>query len=126
LDGSSGWFDFTANLTEGLMRYARGIFRLWLVLSCFWIVAVAAIGYLNWPTVPPEYQKDQAEDCSYPTIVPDLALPPLPCMQAEMDAALVPEKRRALVVNYTELAFIPPALIFVVGVGLTWAFRGFT
>jgi hypothetical protein len=55
------------------------MFRLWLVLSCFWIVAVAAIGYSNWPsstvqqataskddpkaydpkTYVPEYMKDQ-------------------------------------------------------------------
>ena len=55
------------------MRYARGMFRLWLVASCLWIALVATITYSNWPspTVPeqaskydsngnyiPEYMKD--------------------------------------------------------------------
>jgi len=32
------------------MRVARGMFRLWLVLSCLWIATVAAIGYSSWPS----------------------------------------------------------------------------
>jgi hypothetical protein len=100
------------------MRYARGMFRLWLVLSCFWIAIVAIIFYSNWPspTVP-----EQASKSEY---VPEWARDPT---NAFADFVPVDQKPdpSVLVRSAAELAFVPPALIFVVGIGLTWALRGF-
>jgi hypothetical protein len=44
----------------------------------------------------------------------------------DFDAVTARQSAQQLAVTIAKLALIPPALIFVVGVGLTWAFRGFT
>ena len=132
------------------MSYARGMFRLWLVLSCLWIATVAAFGYSNWRTLKqaayvPEFMKDQ-NDPYEKYVLPECGtgnpnnafadfckpkskddppgyVPPWPWeVAAEAEAA---RKAQELAVSTAKLAFIPPALIFVVGLGLSWAFRGF-
>ena len=123
------------------MRVARGMFRLWLVLSCLWIAAVASIGYSNWPTAQqayvPEFMKDDASD-HYAQYLrgedtsahnwwdkfADLGSSAISGAQGG-HASTVQQSARQLAVATAELALIPPALIFIVGIGLTWALRGF-
>jgi hypothetical protein len=154
------------------MRIARGMFRLWLVLSCLWIATVATIGYSSWPsstvqqaatskdsktsaddvlppckdndpnpfadfcrkdpkdnaddskTYVPEYMKDASKDDpnwwdSTPELGPSAISVPAQRGNAQQSA-------QQLAVSTAELALIPPALILIVGIGLTWAFRGFS
>ena len=44
---------------------------------------------------------------------------------AEIEATLAEAKARELAISTAKLAFVPPALILLVGLSLTWAFRGF-
>jgi len=166
------------------MRVARGMFRLWLVLSCLWIATVAAIAYSSWPsstvqqaatsnskTYVPEYMKDASKDPKADdskTYVPEWAKdqdpnnsktsaddvlplckdvdpnnfyadfcrlgtpsrlfdPAREIAEALKGDAVNAQQQSAqqLAVTTAKLALIPPALIFIVGIGLTWAFRGF-
>jgi hypothetical protein len=147
------------------MRVARGMFRLWLVLSCLWIATVAAIGYSSWPSTSKDPKaaydsKTSADDDfnSKMTILDQASkgtLPPLPDLKDESlppedpnnsktypgpvpeylkhqdsnnpfaDAVNAQQSAQQLAVTTAKLALIPPALIFIVGIGLTWAFRGF-
>jgi hypothetical protein len=43
----------------------------------------------------------------------------------DFDAVNAQQSAQQLAVTTAKLALIPPALIFIVGIGLTWAFRGF-
>ena len=151
------------------MRVARGMFRLWLVLSCLWIATVAAIEYSSWSSSTVQQAatskdpkahdpKTSADDDlnSKMTILDQASkgtLRPLPDLKdASKDsgeapnnpnwwdsseelgssAIAVPKAVHAStgatgdsVVTTAELALIPPVLIFIVGIGLTWALRGF-
>ena len=57
----------------------------------------------------PEYLKDQTDDPYARYVQPEYP---------KRDVG-------SLAINLAELAFVPPALTLIVGIGLTWAFRGF-
>jgi hypothetical protein len=79
------------------LRVARGLFRLWLVLSVLWIGGVVLA---KWSTL---ISADWGEILN---VAPWEEVPPW-----IFSAAL--------------LAFVPPALLLAFGSALAWAFRGF-
>jgi hypothetical protein len=83
-------------------RIARGLFRLWLVLSVLW---VAGVGIYAW--------------WSFPMEVPPWA--------ASVPGAesLLAEDRRSAIWDASLLAVLPPAFVLALGSALVWAFRGF-
>jgi hypothetical protein len=134
------------------------MFRLWLVLSFFWVAIVAAIGYSNWPssipqteqatgkdpkaydpkTYVPEYLKNEDPNAYVPEFMkedpyekyvhPDLDAPKTDRFAGalkDFDAVKAQQSAQHLAVTMAELAFVPPALILLVGLSLGWAFRGF-
>jgi len=128
------------------MRVARGMFRLWLILSCLWMATVAAIGYSSWPSSTVQQAATSKDPKAYPGPLPeylkDETLPPEDPNNAFADfprpgtsrfaealkdfsAVNAQQSAQQLAVTTAKLALIPPALIFIVGIGLTWAFRGF-
>jgi hypothetical protein len=79
------------------LRVARGLFRLWLVLSVLWV------GVVTWWTFP-----------SALSMLLDPEVPPWAV-----------EPARDAVWFATLLALIPPAFVLALGAALLWAFRGF-
>jgi hypothetical protein len=97
------------------LRVARGLFRLWLVLSVLWIGGVGILASHEWayiPSIPsicetPANERSEDLDCSWP-------------------ARVVTDKGQREVIQWgITLALVPPALLLALGSALVWAFRGF-
>jgi hypothetical protein len=96
------------------LRVARGLFRVWLVLSVLWI---AGVGVMEWRTFVYEYRDvDVCEELEAPA--PGSCLP-------RSYADWVNPNSRARFRFALALAFVPPAFVLVLGSALVWAFRGF-
>jgi hypothetical protein len=98
------------------LRVARGLFRLWLVLSVLWI---GGVGIAKWRTfIYPEVVV--CEEVEAP--------PPGSCLPRSIILLLDPEwdkDRRAAFQFTLVLALVPPAFVLALGSALVWAFRGF-
>jgi hypothetical protein len=113
------------------LRIARGLFRLWFVLSVLWIISVVA---LAWWVFPPAGSLDpRAAECAGKTddecaeILQRLGRNPF-------DAYVYPDvppavdfiaKQRSAIRFAAGAALIPPITAFVLGFALSWAFKGF-
>src|SRR6266566_1180069 len=101
------------------LRVARGLFRLWLVLSLLWI---GGVGIVTWQTFPenelpsmcdlPANERPKEFDCSWLARVKD-------------QVVYTDWEQRAAVQSGILLALVPPALVLALGSALLWAFRGF-
>jgi hypothetical protein len=108
------------------LRVARGLFRLWLVLSVLWIGGVAVETWRHLPVdliltpgkVPPgEFDPDEYLARDLPDFEPS---------NPSKQYVLVHDKERRLAIWHASLlAFLPPAFVFALGSALVWAFRGF-
>jgi hypothetical protein len=104
------------------LRVARGLFRLWLVLSVLWIGGVAFVTWRDFPEEPwglhdPIVEETAPAASSKPRsdqFNPD-----------EYLAFKAAEERRSAIWHASLLAFLPPALVLALGSALVWAFRGF-
>ena len=92
-------------------RVARGLFRVWLVVSVMWICAAGAVTW--WATwdpwgvvseTPPDWAKPEPGEPGPHVLSPDVL---------------------SRVQTTAEIALIPPALTLVFGAALGWAIRGF-
>jgi hypothetical protein len=88
------------------LRVARGLFRLWLVLSVLWIGGVAVE---TWWTFPPNEWVDYETGLRAPYQIRDMFDDPA----------------RAAIRFASILALVPPALLLALGSALVWALRGF-
>jgi hypothetical protein len=95
------------------LRLARGLFRLWLVLSVLWI---GAVGVYEWWTLPAGSLQQALiwGPCEGPPTPPD-ELQRAPWLIAQCE-----DVRSASL-----LALLPPAFAFALGSALVWALRGF-
>jgi hypothetical protein len=109
------------------LRVARGLFRLWLVLSVLWI---SGVGVVTWRTFPwiPEWA---IEKCERP-FDPDAYLAGKPqkegCSWLEWVKAqpvMEDKDQRAALQLAILLALVPPAFVLALGSASIWAFRGF-
>jgi hypothetical protein len=100
-------------------RVARGLFRLWLVLSVLWI---GGVGVMTWQTLPSS--SDQAVELELQTLEKKtprgFRLPPWEAYSLAHKAVLYRHLWDASV-----LALGPPVFLLALGSGLLWAFRGF-
>ena len=90
-------------ISDMALRVARGLLRLWLVLSVLWI---GGVGTITWPNV-------QLDDWVLPS---GFVLP------GEVEAE---NERRTAIQSAVLVAFLPPALVLALGSALIRAFRGF-
>lgn len=108
------------------LRLARGLFRLWLVLSVLWIGGVGVVTWLTFPEEPwglhdPVVEQNLPEfDPSKPYVVL-----PKGASQADELARAAAGERRSAIWHGSLLAFLPPAFVLALGSALVWAFRGF-
>ena len=98
------------------LRVARGLFRLWLVLSVLWI---GGVGVMTWREYPDDWLRICAEG---EPPGPGRCLPPLPpgYVIASKPFWADPAIHRGIV-----LAVVPPAFVLALGSALIWAFKGF-
>jgi hypothetical protein len=99
------------------LRVARGLFRMWLVLSVLWI---GGVGFVTWQTVPsPRFE-------NHATVMRQ----ELPSIE-EANRAIEADNRANKALLYKHLwhasvfAIAPPAFLLALGSALVWAFRGF-
>jgi hypothetical protein len=104
------------------LRVARGLFRLWLVLSALWIGVVGFVTGQTFPVMPewatlssicdvPANERSEDWDCSWLARVKD---------RLDLD-----KEQRAALQSAILLALLPPAFMLAVGSALVWAIRGF-
>jgi hypothetical protein len=105
------------------LRVARGLFRMWLVLSVLWI---GGVGYVTWSRAP-VYDFDWVMPSELPTIEEankrSKPFDPDWWLRERRD-----EERRAAIKAIWHaglLALLPPAFLLALGSALVWAFRGF-
>jgi hypothetical protein len=96
------------------LRVARGLFRLWLILSVLWI---GGVGIAKWRTfIYPE------------VVVCEEVEAPAPGSCLPRSFVLDPQwkkDRRAAFQFALVLALVPPAVLLALGSALVWAFKGF-
>jgi hypothetical protein len=103
-----------------VLRVARGLFRLWLVLSVLWI---GGVGIATWWTFPEDNpivrdicaKANDAEQCA--GLLRAAGKNPF--------EAFDPEERRTAIQFASIEAFVPPVFVLALGSALVWAFRGF-
>jgi hypothetical protein len=110
------------------MKWQRGLFRLWIVLSACWIVAVGSFTWSTLPrdeeVVPPGYVVDF--DKPLPTLPHWDPLDPKPPFDPNQpytiirSAERIEQIKRAVVV-----AFAAPSIVLILGTALAWVVRGF-
>jgi hypothetical protein len=103
------------------LRIARGLFRLWLVLSVLWI---GATGTVVWFTLSPA-KETASEALQFDPSQPYEVLPPGYVIDPFDPNKFAASKRTEAIKIGTELALIPSVLVLVIGSALGWAFRGF-
>ena len=99
------------------MRIARGLFRLWLVLSVLWI---AGVGIVTWQWLP-------ADKIIWPGDPPRAVFDPNYYLADRSKPYLKSRdiERREAVHFAVVLALLPPAFLLALGSALLWVFRGF-
>jgi hypothetical protein len=96
------------------LRVARGLFRLWLVLSVLWI---GGVGVVTWQTFPEDWGAND----------PIVERPSAP--STGMFDDLIPkhgDKERWEAIRLASvIALLPPAFVLALGSALVWALKGF-
>jgi hypothetical protein len=100
------------------LRVARGLFRLWLVLSMVW---VAGVGVHTWRTFPSYEPYVYDSDTFLGELRGDIA----PRFPAREEPAVVAVVKRHAVIQSVIRAVVPPFFVLALGSALVWAFRGF-
>jgi hypothetical protein len=119
--------------TKMALKFARGLFRLWLVFSVLWVGGVAIT---TWRTLPadvwmvgsPDGEPRQLSDAEVMAL--PQPTPPRPEIVDPFDPTkpyqVIKEKERQTAIQSAVLfAALPPAFILAFGSALSWAFRGF-
>jgi len=99
------------------LRVARGLFRLWLVLSVLWI---AGVGIVTWQWLP-------VDKIIWPGDPPPAVFDPGYYLADHSKPYVVSRdiERREAIHFAVVLALLPPALLLALGSALLWVFRGF-
>jgi hypothetical protein len=99
------------------MKWQRGLFRLWLILSVCWLVAVGASTWATLPEVPgwaKEEKGDIVQGSSSREFDPK-----------EFEAFKTSAERTERIKYAAVLAFAPPLIVVVLGAAFAWAITGF-
>jgi len=108
------------------LRVARGLFRLWLILSVLWVAGVAFMAWEKFADIDRlETQAIGKSDTSIPRPRgpwDDYADPMAPPVVSKTAAE---ERRTAIWGDGIRIAFLPPVFVLALGAALVWAFRGF-
>jgi hypothetical protein len=110
------------------MKWQRGLFRLWIVLSVCWIVAVGAFTWVMLPAddwVPvSESPTDQAGSQNNNT-ADDKFEPSKPTFDPSKPFYVPVSETAELFKKAAVLALVPPTIILALGAALAWTINGF-
>jgi hypothetical protein len=105
------------------LRVARGLFRLWLVLSVLWI---GGVGYVTWQHFPVDLTVTPGKAPSAEFDPDEFLARTAPDFDPSKPYVVVRDKERRDAIQFASLlALIPPAFVLALGSALVWAFRGF-
>jgi hypothetical protein len=124
------------------LRVARGLFRLWLVLSVLWVGGVATMTWWTWPVdicVTPPGGPHACDENDVIGVGPNFDPPTKetnpppsgfvidkPQFDPSKPYRLPHDEQRHAAIRFAGLlAFAPPVLVLALGSALVWAFRGF-
>lgn len=104
------------------MNYKRGLFRLWLVLSIFWIAGVAVAYGFNIVK-----HHNELSRISSPERFDSQSEPPTERQKlvTELKTRQLNFKINGLIKSSAIVALMPPIILFLFGVSLMWAIAGF-
>jgi hypothetical protein len=110
------------------LRVARGLFRLWLVLSVLWIGGVAVVTWRSLPEdefiLPSERGPAAPSTGMFDDLIPKRET--VRAFDPSKPYTKVREKERWEAVRLASVvALLPPAFLLALGSALVWAFRGF-
>jgi hypothetical protein len=110
----------TSVCTDGFrhmaLRVARGLFRLWLVLSVLWI---GGVGYVTWQTMPSA--DGWAVNREVERLDTEMKRQNIEIARWEM----YKRAHNSLLWHASVIALAPPAFALALGWALVWALRGF-
>lgn len=96
------------------MQWGRGLFRLWVLLSCLWLIVAGAVAVVDWrdhgTPMPAEYCKDVE-----PNRVEG-------CEEGQRKAIAETNNRRIVTVA---IVTMPPLVVLILGIALCWVISGF-
>jgi hypothetical protein len=96
------------------MRWGRGLFRLWVVVSVFWLVAAGAFAAVDWRDhpmpIPPEFCKH---------IEPDRVAG---CEKGQTSGREEVTTRRQITIA---VVIAPPLVLLIIGLAMWWVMIGF-
>jgi hypothetical protein len=101
------------------LRVARGLFRLWLILSVLWI---GGVGIHAWRTLAPVKVEPVAILQAY-AIWKNCSGEPPRDNELEVAPWVIAQCKEIRFASL--LAFLPPAFLLALGSALLWALRGF-
>ena len=106
------------------LRVARGLFRVWLVLSVLWI---GGVGVMTWGTFPAEDPRRAAlpSICDIPPNQRSKEWSEFDCSWFYRLKEHFDPNQRAVLQTAVFLVLIPPAFVLALGSALVWAFKGF-
>jgi hypothetical protein len=97
------------------LRIARGLFRLWLVLSVLWVGAVVAVVWQQEDLFDWVIGRECPIDQNYKVVDESKCI----------THNVLLEELFVMTRNSAPMALIPPALVLLVGTAFVWAFKGF-
>lgn len=107
------------------MNWNRGLFRVWLLVSVLWILAIGTVATNDWlayrrqPVMASPSFSEFAKK-------PDQVATPLKSFDPSKPYTIVGHAQASpSYVFYISLVFGVPALLWAVGIGLLWAAKGF-
>jgi hypothetical protein len=115
--------------------FGRGLFRIWLVLSCIWVAVVGTMSFWAMssnpnhlgPRPPQEcVNAKTAEECF--AILEKLGKNPFEAFGTLDNGPIFygqPDNAANKIFPIARLALLPPALVLIIGAGFAWALRGF-
>lgn len=112
------------------MNWSRGLFRSWIAISALWLAAAGAYLFVEWPEPIPAIQM-KTEVCQ---VADRKSAEGKPLTSAEVICILAgpseAEKERTArvrghVLAAVQLAFFPPACLWLGGAAFLWVGRGF-
>jgi hypothetical protein len=120
------------------VRVARGLFRLWIIVSVLWIGGVAVVTWWTLPVdlcVTPPSGPHVCDENDVVGVGPNFDPPTKVAKQQGVDKPQFDpskpyrlpfdEQRRTAIQTAGVLAVVPPVLILGLGSAFIWAFRGF-